>query len=176
MLHWPLPAMDLITLWRCDRGHQAICLLHIHTWRQHCHKCRPVALCAHKVDHAAEYTHIDADAHLDDYSLPPGASLKLFSHDLAKRERASEMSIRGGKNEGWRESPWILTGCSLGRTPIISVCLRCQSPTASFRSSRTLTALLFSQGGGSVIIDLIAAFWERNHLTNQLLRVSLISF
>lgn len=44
------------------------------------------ALCTHKVNHALEYTHIDADAHLDDYSWPPGASLKLFSHDLAKRE------------------------------------------------------------------------------------------
>lgn len=50
-------------------------------------------------NHAPGYTHMDADAHLDDYSWPPGASLKLFSRDLAKRERGSEMSIRGSENE-----------------------------------------------------------------------------
>lgn len=88
-------------------------------------------MCAHKVNHALGSTHIDADAHLDDYSRPPGASLKLFSRDLAKRERGSEMSIRGSEKKKW-ESPWILTGCSPGRTPIISVCLQCHSPTASF--------------------------------------------
>lgn len=62
------------------------------------------ALCAHKVNHAVGYTHIDADAHLDDYSWSPGASLKLFSCDLAKRGRGSEMSIGGSENERRRES------------------------------------------------------------------------
>lgn len=42
------------------------------------------ALCTHEVNHALEHTHIDANAHLDDYSWPPGAILKLFSHDLPK--------------------------------------------------------------------------------------------
>lgn len=56
------------------------------------------AHCAHIRSIMRLDTHTDADAHLDDYSRPPGASLKLFSRDLAKRERGSEMSIRGGKN------------------------------------------------------------------------------
>lgn len=62
------------------------------------------ALFAHKVNHALGFTHIDADAHLGDYSRPPGASLKLFSRDLAERERGSAMSIRGSENESRRES------------------------------------------------------------------------
>lgn len=55
------------------------------------------ALCAHKVNHVLGNTNIDADAHLNDYSRPPRASLRLFSHDLAKRERGSEISIRGSE-------------------------------------------------------------------------------
>lgn len=71
----------------------------------HVDRCTDTQLLpAHKVNHALGYTHIDADAHLDDYSRPPGASLKLFSRDLAKRERGNEMSIRGSENERLRES------------------------------------------------------------------------
>ena len=61
-------------------------------------------LCTHKGNHALGFAHMDADAHLDDYSRPPGASLKLFSRDLANRERGSEMSISGSENERRVES------------------------------------------------------------------------
>lgn len=85
-----------------DRGHCVVNPRHIHTWwtKRRTHK----DLCTHKVNHALGYAHMDADAHLDDYSRPPGASLKLFSRDLAKRERGSEMSISGSENERRRES------------------------------------------------------------------------
>lgn len=89
---------DLRTLRGCDRGHSPVNRTSVH--RLYLGKKKDTqSLRTHKVNHAPGYTHMDADTHLDDYSRPPGASLKLFSRDLAKRERGSEMSIRGSENE-----------------------------------------------------------------------------
>lgn len=121
------------------------------------------ALYAHKVNHALGYSPIDADAQLNDYPLPPGASLKLFSHDLTKGWESARRTLEGVKTSN-EESPWILTGCSLGRTPLISVCLQWQSPVDSFRSSRTLTALAFSKGNSFAITHFGGTFREENNL------------
>lgn len=116
------------------------------------------ALHAHEVDPAVGFAHIVADAHSDDYSWPPGASLKLSSRDLAKRGRGRGMrcALEWGKmSDG--ESPWILTGCTPGRTPIM--CLRRQSPTASFRSLRSLSAWIFSEGNLSAFLHFTGRFF-----------------
>lgn len=151
------PAAVLITPQRCDRGHLAVnhlCMIH----DPHMTQTQTHNLSAHIRPIMHLETHIDTDTHLNDHSQPPRGIIETFQPwPLWERERASERAER------WRES-LNLTGCSPGRTPIIAVCLLYQIPQLLSESSRTPTALIFSQGSSSAIARFKNIFGEKNLL------------
>lgn len=143
---------------------------HIFTWaKTHTHTRDQRT---HKVNHVLGNTHKDVDAHLTDQPQP----LRASSRDFRPWPRWG-WGRGGGEHQKKhcerRRALEVSSGGSPGRAPIISVCLPCQSPTASPWSLNRFIIYSPKEARLPLLTLWIVLGWK-NHLMNQRQSVSLI--
>lgn len=140
MAHRLNSGAELITLPWCDRGHRASAaytFTHtIFTWA----KTQTHELSAHIRSIMCLETHTKMQMHTWPINSLWGHQSRLSAMTPLRVREGVRWALEEAEWE--TEGPWTFTECSPGSAPIISVCLHCQSPTASPCSARTPTALI----------------------------------